>query len=70
MDNNYGHTTSGVSGALTTMVWYALQIDFTQWAQQTALKVVEVAIVGVVGGAMGLIGKHLVEKYIIKKQSN
>lgn len=67
MNNQFtGQTTSGISGALSTMVWYTLTIDWGAWATTTGLKVIEVAIVGIVGGAMGLIGKHLVEKYIIK----
>jgi hypothetical protein len=64
--------TSFISGAIFTFLHSffkggILQINFTDWSTNLLWKVVEVGIVATVGGAFGLIGKKLVEKYLFKK---
>lgn len=64
--------TSFVFGAIFTFLHsfykgHLLQINLTDWSSQLLWKVVEVGIVATVGGAFGLIGKKLVEKYLFKK---
>ena len=58
---------AGGSGCISSLTAYFIQIDFTGWAMHTTMKVVEVAIVGFVGGAMGLMGKMIIEKLFSKK---
>lgn len=44
-----------------------LQINWGEWGIQLFIKVMEVGIVGLVGGAAGLLGKKIIEYYFFKK---
>ena len=54
---------AGASGGLSSLSAYILQINYTDWAIHTTLKVVECGVVGVVGTFLGLLTKHFFEKY-------
>lgn len=44
-----------------------LQVNLSDWGSTLLLKLLEVSLVACLGGAMGVIGKKLVEKYLFKK---
>jgi len=63
-------TVSFITGALSAigaLKANLLQINWETWWIHLAAKSFEVGFVALVGGAMGLIGKKLVEKYLFKK---
>jgi hypothetical protein len=65
---NQFHTTAGAAGgSLLTIVVHLIQMDWSSWAVQAAQEIIKVIVVGILGGAAGVLGTHLMKKYLLKK---
>lgn len=65
--DTFNRAVAAFSGSGISIATYLIHFSFSTWAFDTTLKLVEVGMVGIVGGAAGIVGKRIVEKYIFKK---
>ena len=60
---------SFTGGALAGIVSYLIKIDWTAFLEQIGPETIKVSVLGVLGGAAGLVGKKIVEKIFFKKKN-
>lgn len=55
-----------IGGAVLSMGTAILHISPSQWVMDASLQLAKVAFFGIIGGAAGVLGKKLMEKYFFK----
>ena len=67
MNHNYDGSFAIGGASLLTVPYllnnFLLQIDWSHWSFDLLLKVITTLVLGIVGGAAGIIGKRIIEKF-------